>query len=358
MLKIKKNGFLTTRNLLGSPYSFKENCGWLKKRFLTGLSTNNYRNVEYISKHSVLNKIKPKYTISFIGDIMDMNSRDLIIGEGVKSFVKGSDFLIGNFEGTLTEKNVINGKRHKPQIMDALASLFSPKKTYLSTANNHSGDFGQSNFSDSVDQLRSRGFHVFGTEETPFLDITNDLRVIGGTQWSNRPCGYLARLEDSTHYLKQDSFNLLFPHWGYEMELYPRDETVNHGMELISNFDGIIGHHSHCPQPVSYFPMGNNNKLIAYSLGDFCDGKKVEMHSYGIVVKVEIGINAEGKWQVGQCDWIFLKTRSLSKTEFIIDTVDNFSEFSFTFKTVHEDYSVNEVYSDRWSEIEQLVACT
>ena len=357
MFKIKKNGFLSASNLFGSPYSFKDNCVWLK-RCLIGPSTHNNTNVDYLSKHSILNKIRPKYTVSFIGDIMDVNSRDLIIGESVKSFVKGSDFLVGNFEATLTEKNVINGKRHKPQIMDALAGLFSPKKTYLSTANNHGGDFGQTSFSDSINQLKSRGFHVFGTEETPFVDITNDLRVIGGTQWSNRPCDYLARLENSTHYLKPGSFNLLFPHWGYEMELYPRDETVNHGMELLSKFDGLIGHHSHCPQPVSYSSVGNDNKLIAYSLGDFCDGKKVEMHSYGIVVKAEIGLNDEGKWQVGQCDWTFLKTRSLSKTEFIINTVDNFSEFSFTFKTVHEDYRVNEVYSDRWYETEQLVACT
>ena len=266
---------------------------------------------------------------------MDMNSRDLIIGDSVKSFVKGSDFLIGNFEATLTEKNKFNGKRHKIQIMDALATLFTPKKSYLSTANNHGGDFGKSSFSDSVYQLENRGFQIFGTEETPFLDITNDLRVIGGTQWSNRPCDYLARLEDSVDYLKHGSFNLLFPHWGYEMELYPRYETFKHGMELLSKFDALVGHHSHCPQPVSYFPMGNDNKLIAYSLGDFCDGKKIEMHSYGIIVKAEIGIDEEGKWQVGQCDWNFLKTRALSKSEFLIDTVDTFSEFSFTYKTIH-----------------------
>ena len=353
---MKKNGFLN-RNLPGSPYSFKETFGWLK-RFLTGPSTNNYGNVGYISKSSVLNKIRPKYTISFIGDIMDVNSRDLIIGESVKSFVKDSDFLIGNFEATLTENSVFNGKRHKPQIMDALASLFTPQKTYLSTANNHGGDFGKDDFSYSVNQLKNRGFNVFGTEETPFLDITNDLRVIGGTQWSNYPCDYLARLEDSTHYLKQDSFNLLFPHWGYEMELYPREETVKHGMELLSKFDALIGHHSHCPQPVSYFPMDNDKKLIAYSLGDFCDGKKIKMHNYGIVVKAEIGLNAVGKWQVGQCGWTFLKTSPLSKTEFTIDTVDNFSDFSFTYKTVHEDYEMNVINSNRLFETEQVVACT
>ena len=60
--------------------------------------------------------------------------------------------------------------------MDALATLFTPKKSYLSTANNHGGDFGKSYFSDSVYQLENRGFQIFGTEETPFLDITNDIR--------------------------------------------------------------------------------------------------------------------------------------------------------------------------------------
>ncbi|NHJ21705.1 MAG: hypothetical protein EAX91_12225, partial [Candidatus Lokiarchaeota archaeon] len=160
------NSFLNNGIIPGSPYSFKENFVWLK-RLLTGPNTNNDNNVDYISKQSVLNKITPKYTISFIGDILDVNSRDLLIGKNVKNFVKGSDFLVGNFEATITDKNLFNGKRHKPQIMDALADLFNPTKTYLSTANNHSGDFGEIDFFNSVSQLKSRGFHVFGTEETP-----------------------------------------------------------------------------------------------------------------------------------------------------------------------------------------------
>ncbi|MFX1600750.1 MAG: CapA family protein [Promethearchaeota archaeon] len=356
MLTIKKYLPLGGKTLLGSPYSLRENFGWFK-RFICGPNTNNYGNVEYISKSTVLNRITPKYTISFIGDIMDMNLRDLIIGERVKSFVKGSDFLIGNFEATLTsEKKKFNGKRHKTQIMDALESLFTPKKTYLSTANNHSGDFGKKSFYHSVNQLKKRGFNVFGTEKTPFLDISNDLRVIGGTQWSNYPCDYLIRLEESTRYLKEGSFNLLFPHWGYEMELYPRIKIIKQGMELLSKFNALVGHHSHCPQPVSFFPIDNDNKLIAYSLGDFCDGKELEMHSYGIVIKAEIGMDAYGNWQVGKCDWTFLKTRTLSKTEFIVDTAENFSDFLFTYKSIGEEYRTDEIFSDSWFETEQVVA--
>jgi hypothetical protein len=354
MLKIKKDGLFSKKHLFGSPYSLKENFRWLKRRFLWP-STINYGNVEYLSKSTVLNKITPKYTLSLIGDIMDLNLRDLIIGEGVKRFVKGSDFLIGNFEATLTsEKRLINSKYHKPQIMDALEDLFTPKKTYLSTANNHSGDFGENNFLDSVSQLKKKKFKVFGSKSTPFLDLTNDLRVIGSTQWSNRPCSYITNLEDSSQFLKKDSFNLLFPHWGYEMELYPRVETIKQGMELLSKFNAIIGHHSHCPQPVSFFPLNNNNKLIAYSLGDFCDGKEVEIHNYGIAIKIEIGIDAYGQWQVGKCDWTFLKTRPLSNTEFLVDTIDKFSDFSFTYKSIGEEYRIAMPFSNNWFEKEQV----
>jgi len=357
MIKIKKPGILSKKHFLGSPYSLKENFGWFK-RYICGPNPNNYGNVEYLSKSTRLNNITPKYTISFIGDIMDLNLKDLIIGENVKSFISGSDFLIGNFEAILTsEKKFINGKRHKPQIMDALENLFPPKKTYLSIANNHSGDFGERSFSNSVNQLKRRGFNVFGTEKIPFLDLANDVRVVGATQWSNRPCDYLIKLEESSQYLRNDSFNLLFPHWSYEMELYPRIETIKQGLKLLNKFDALVGHHSHCPQPVSYFPIGCHNKLIAYSLGDFCDSKEFEMHKYGIAIKIEIGTDINGKWEVGKCNWNFLKTWSLSETQFIVDIVDNFSNFFFTFKSLGEEYEIDEVFSESCFEIEQLAVC-
>ncbi|MFX1316342.1 MAG: CapA family protein [Promethearchaeota archaeon] len=311
-------------NYVSSPYSFKETISWFK-RFIVGPDMKNEGNVNYLPRSYSLNNITPKYTISFIGDIMDMSSRDLIIDGSIKNFVRGSDFLIGNFEATLTaEKTAFMKKRHKPQIMDALETLFRSKKTYLSTANNHGGDFGQPFFIYSVSQLKERGFNVFGNKETPFQDLTDDLRVIGSTQWSNRPCDYLIKFEHSEQFLKEDSFNLLFPHWGYEMELYPRTTTINHGRTLLNEFDALIGHHSHCPQPVSFFSVDNVNKLIAYSLGNFCIGIENKMHSYGIVMKVEIGKNWEDKWLIGKVDWAFIGSRFLNKQEFTVEIVENY----------------------------------
>jgi hypothetical protein len=327
MLSLEKPGVLSTKNLLTSPYSLKETFGWVK-RFFLGLSKKNEGNIQYLPKTYTLNKLNPKYTIAFIGDIMDLKFNDLIIHESVKNFIRGSDFLVGNFEGTLSsKKKVFMNKQHKAQILDAFATLFPPSKTFLSVANNHSGDFGKKRFFRSIRGLKKHGFKVFGTIKSPCVDLTEDVRIVAGTQWSNRPCNYVTRLEDATNYLKKGSFNMLFPHWGYEMELYPRMDVIKQGELLLSEFDLLIGHHSHCPQPVSLLTFNNLNKLVAYSLGNFCfsvDNKKYESYNYGIVVKVEIGKDIKGKWSVGKVTWSFLKSSALSRKKSVVKTARYF----------------------------------
>ncbi|MFX1363548.1 MAG: CapA family protein [Promethearchaeota archaeon] len=320
-----KSGRLFNNGHITTPYSIIESFGRLRRTFF-GPKKNNNSKIDYIPKKYQLNKITPKYRVSFIGDIMALNTKKLTIDNSVHQFIDGSDFLIGNFEGTITsEKKKLMDKRHKPWIMDTLEALFPPKKTFLSVANNHSGDFGIYGFTISIKQLVQRGFNVFGTEKNPYIDLSEKIRVVGSTRWSNRPCNYLVELEDSYHYLKKSAFNILFPHWGYELELFPRIGTINHGRIMLDKFDALIGHHSHCPQPISFFPINNINKIIAYSLGDFCIGtesKKCPVMQYGLIIKTEIGTNNEGKWLIGKLKWNFIKSDSPSKKKTTIKTVN------------------------------------
>jgi hypothetical protein len=314
-------------------YSLKEAFVWLG-HFIFGPKINNKRRIEIIPKSYVLNEISPEYTLSFIGDIMDLSFKDLVIDQSVKSFIRGSDFLIGNFEGIITsETKEIIDKRHKPQILDALKTVFPPNKTYLSVANNHGGDFGPRSFLNSLNQLMEKGFNVFGTRKNPFIDINDRIRILGGTQWSNHPCNYLYDLLEPEKYLKENSFNIIYPHWGYELELDPRTITIKKGKALLDKFDVVIGQHSHCPQPISYYSNGGISKLIAYSLGDFCFGwelKKLkwEMFRYGIAIRAEIGLNNNDILQIGKVNWTFLKSKPLNKEKFIVNTVKNIPDLT------------------------------
>ncbi|MBU2515697.1 CapA family protein [bacterium] len=294
-----------------SPYNLKETFGYFKRNFL-GPVTKNRGLVKYCPQFNQLNSgVHPQITIGFIGDIMDMAGRSLRIGDGVRQFVQTCDYLVGNFEATITTaKGAYMAQRHIPQILEALMDFFPPERTFLGLANNHSGDFGLDIWSDSKKQIEDKGFHVFGTSKTPYVEIKNRVRIIGATQWSNQPVNYITKIEDASSYCQPGLFNILYPHWGYELELFPRPEMVAAGKSWSDLFDAIIGHHSHIPQPITQIsvkkPNGPAEQVIAYGLGDFCIHEKLKHYLYGQVLKLIVGPQATGDWKTGALEWRFI----------------------------------------------------
>ena len=313
---------------IASPYNLKETLGWFKRNYL-GVSKKNRNIVKSIPNHHILNdKIAPKYSIAFIGDIMDMNKKNLVIGDKLKEFIKDCDYCVGNFEATITEeKGAFMAQHHISQILDALSILFKPERTFLSLANNHAGDFGREIFTKSINEIKSHGFKIFGVKDNPFVDINNEIRIIGGTMWSNQKCNYIVKFEETSQYINPDFFNILYPHWSYELELFPRPKIVKIGNDLINKFDAIIGHHSHCPQPLTSVRDNNYNinKLVGYGLGDFCIWEKLEHYFYGIVLKIEIGENENGLRQIGEINWEYTKCTPKSENEWVTEIIENFA---------------------------------
>lgn len=313
-----------------SPYPlFETVCSIKRKQF--GLNEKHKGLVAHSPKCFHLNNnVVPKVRIAFLGDIMSAGKKNLEIGSGVKEFVRGCDYLVGNFEGTITDvRNPARGQRHRLQVLDALTDLFPPDRTYLGLANNHAGDFGYEIWAQSKKLLEARGFHTFGSAINPYCDIGGDIRIIAGTHWSNHPCNYIAYNKDTPAYIDRNRFNILFTHWGYEYELYPRPETIAEGARLAGQFDALVGHHSHCPQPVTGFAAANANKLLAYSLGDFCIAANMEQFLYGITLRVEIGASPEGATQIGQVDWQFTYSDNLSTSDKVkVETKDSLPAIS------------------------------
>lgn len=204
-----------------------------------------------------------------------------------------------------------------------LSQLFPIDKIYLSLANNHAGDFEQSIFHQGLDTLKTIGFNVFGTSNSPFIDLSPNVRIFTGTCWSNKKRGW-KRVSDLSKFNIQKSklsdLNILFPHWGYEMELYPRDEIIDKGANYLKHFDAIIGHHPHLPQPVTLHRTTNQNKfqLCAYSLGDFCIGRSfpiLKTYNYGMILKMEIGTHSKSNgWAIGHTKWRFIYSKPRKST--------------------------------------------
>jgi poly-gamma-glutamate capsule biosynthesis protein CapA/YwtB (metallophosphatase superfamily) len=244
---------------------------------------------------------------------MDLGDRSLEVSPEVQKFIQDSDYFIGNFEATITDAKPRGMDQvHHEQVLSVLKELYPPSKTFLSISNNHSGDFGQEIFEDSVNKIHKAGFNTFGKVESPSIDINPDIRLTTASMWSNRQCDFIAKLEDiDNKQSKVGAFNILYPHWGYDLELYPRLATIDLAKKYLVDFDAIIGHHSHAPQPITSIRINEESptKLCAYSLGDFCFGKLLTKHfynfNYGILLKTKIGKINEDQLAIGNIEWSF-----------------------------------------------------
>jgi hypothetical protein len=318
-----------------SPYPLRETLGWLWRNAV-GPNRKNEGNVEFTPRISILNSIKKNIRIGIIGDIMDLGGKSFQISEKLKNFFSDCDYLIGNFEATLTHepKQWMMDQIHDEQVLESLAKLFPPDKTFLSVANNHAGDFNEDTFLASCCTVENAGFNIFGLKDKIYLDITPKLRIFGASKWSNKPTYAIAKLGTNDSFnLNLEGFNMLYPHWGWELELYPRLDTINEAQQYSKTFDAIIGHHSHTPQPITTQEINGVKKPFAYSLGDFCFGKPFKMFFYGEILKMDIGPisnpsnQAQTNWVVGELVWSFVKSSIRNSTEVFIDLADTIPFF-------------------------------
>lgn len=313
---------------VSTPYSFNEKLAWLTNN-LFGPSTKYKKLTPFIPEITTLNKITPKVTIAFLGDIMMMPGRRLTFSNDLKQFFSEADYLVGNFEGTITSvPRGLMGSKHSEQILIDLKELFPPQRTILTNANNHTCDYSKRELDRSIQLQKQYGFIPIGLKQEPAVLLRNKINVVSVTKWSNKPCSYLAGFDDiDKTYMQKAAFNLLSPHWGYEMQLYPHPKQIENAKNLLNKWDMIVGHHSHIPQVITSYKIDEADKLVAYSLGDFSTFAKPDKYLYGIIVKVEIGPNAEGEWQAGKVEWRFSYVNHLDNKTSRIELTDGFKYF-------------------------------
>jgi Bacterial capsule synthesis protein PGA_cap len=301
---------------LAQPYGFADAALWLVRNVF-GPSRRHRSLTPFMRRGARLNRIVPAATIVFIGDIMPCRGITLDYTPGLRSFIADADYLVGNFEGTILTKKappVLFGQAHAISILDSLASLFPPEKTILSCANNHTADYGWAHFRESYRLLERFGFRPIGRKDNPRVLLDGAINIAACTQWSNQACDYIARVEQADSLIDSSAkFNIMFPCWGTEMCLYPSPSQIEAAAEMLHRWDMIVGHHSHCPQPVTAAAAAKKRKLIAYSLGNFVFGVNLSQYLRGLAVKVRIG-PGRGGWRVGEVDWRFIQVRFVSNS--------------------------------------------
>ena len=322
------------RRWFSTPYSLSEKIHWLA--YNTFGPSRKYEDlVRFVPPSVRLNPVSPKLTLAFIGDVMPIGRMEITISPLVRNFLENVDYLVGNFEGTLSSaRKVFMAQAHTVNTVKFLLDLFPPEKIVLCCSNNHSGDFGWTEFNRSYQQLKTSGMRAIGRKDEPSVSLNGHVELTSATAWSNQPCNYVTWLGDiAADRGRRADFSVLCPHWGHELRLYPDPHQIRMSEILLSSWDMIVGHHSHTPQPVVALPLEDNVKVVAYSLGDFCTSLRMLKHyHHGIILKVSLGPGPDKNWRVGRLNWSFtsLKFRARSTAELCLSVSSPFHRFLYS----------------------------
>jgi len=194
----------------------------------------------------------------------------------VRPWFRRDDLTIVNFECTLTNAVPTADKQWHFKGDARYASIFPASSVEaVGLSNNHSHDYLQAGFNDTVASFRAAHIPVF-YQDQPYITtrhgvqvvIIGDCTVVGEN--TTRLDGVQQRvLGEIKRYKKPGNLVVVVLHWGSELAPVPFQWQQTLGHTLIdAGADAVIGHHPHVVQGIERY----HGKYLAYSLGNFAFG--------------------------------------------------------------------------------------
>jgi len=205
--------------------------------------------------------------------VFEENNRDFsYFLRNVRHIFEASDLSIANFEGTLTYETA---HMDLPFVFRAPPS-FARILTYgaidvVTVANNHTGDFFEVGYQDTLAALRAENIAYFGNDKNLIMDVNGiQVGLFGFLMWYDSP-EHRANIVSAIEDLRERGAQLIiaYYHWGIMHEnlaaQYQRDLgqfTIRQGADLV------LGSHPHVIQGIERY----DGRFIVHSLADFCYG--------------------------------------------------------------------------------------
>lgn len=208
------------------------------------------------------------------------------------------DIWIGNFEGVASSASIHKKGlqrdvfRIDPDILKKIDHF-----DIYGFANNHAMQHGEDAYHRTVEALEiGGGGKVFGSQATRTYVFSHQNRSVSITgislridEFCEKPLYWhnpeYAEIETEVRSIPQDTYKILFIHWGNEYIDYPSSVQKKFGHWLVDvGFDCIIGMHPHVLQGYEIY----KGKRIYYSLGNFVFDMAGEACKYGAVVEIDL----------------------------------------------------------------------
>ncbi len=257
---------------------------------------------------------KNRLKLSFIGDCViggdpiDYGYESLIwysenyplsyFFEKVKGELENDDFTLSNMECVLSDnlKLVPVDKGYEPAFWFRAKSknaeiLTEGSVEVAGVVNNHTYDFGDEGYADTIKSLEDAGLLV-GEDCVPLYFEKNGIKVgvVYANLWGYYQVNYITNaLEEMKD---KCDYKIVFFHGGEEGQHEPDNFKIDACRDLANSglCDLIVGAHPHVLQPLEVI----NGVPIMYSLGNFCFAGNNYPENKTIIFKAQLTKNDDG----------------------------------------------------------------
>ncbi|MGN0301524.1 MAG: CapA family protein [Anaerotardibacter sp.] len=187
-------------------------------------------------------------------------------------YFSADDLTIVNMEGTLTESTTRQDKTFAFKGPAEYAQILTQGNVEAaSMANNHSKDYGEQSYTDTINTLEAAGISCFGYDRISYMDVKGVKVALIGTYELALGAGIKDEMLTNIQTAKDNGAQVImvYFHWGSELETVPDSTQIELGHAAIdAGADLVIGSHPHVIQGYEKY----NGRYIVYSLGNFCFG--------------------------------------------------------------------------------------
>lgn len=182
------------------------------------------------------------------------------------------DLTVVNLEGTLTGSTTRVDKQYAFKGDPAYTSILtSGDIEAVSLANNHSKDYGEQSYTDTIAACDAAGVPSFGYDRIAYVDVKGIKVALIGTYELAIHEGIKDEMVSNIAEARAQGAQLVlvYMHWGLEREYVPNSTQMNLGHAAIdAGADLVVGAHPHVIQGYEVY----KDRYIVYSLGNFCFG--------------------------------------------------------------------------------------
>ncbi|MFD4707465.1 CapA family protein [Gottfriedia sp. NPDC058432] len=192
--------------------------------------------------------------------------------KGLNNIFKQDDLSTVNLETTLTNAKIRATKTFRFKGNPSYAKILTLSGIEaVNLANNHSHDYLQKGFEDTINNLKKEKIGYFGYNDQYVTTIKGvKVAALGYEGWNDSP-ELRIKINNDIQNLRKNGVKIILIHfhWGIERDYVPNSTQKNLAHYAIDHgADLILGHHPHVVQGIEEY----KGKFIVYSLGNFMFG--------------------------------------------------------------------------------------